>query len=72
MTFGYDIPSQADEPEFLSVSNRWTTIGENLCCLDLGVVADVPRSFNQPKPTTVIMALKAVINNEGPAVNIML
>lgn len=72
MTFGHDVPSHAGEPEFLLDSNRWSTIGENLRCLGLGVGADVPRSFNQPKPKTIMMALKAVINNEGPAINIML
>ena len=72
MTFGQSVPSHPDEPMCLSLSNRWKTIGENLSCLGLGVGADVRRSINQPKPTTVVMALKAVINNEGPAVSIML
>ena len=72
MTFGQNVPSHPGEPRYLSFAKRWVTIGENLCRLGLGVGADVRRSITQPRPTTVVMALKAVINNEGPAVNIML
>ncbi|RBR25687.1 uncharacterized protein FIESC28_01650 [Fusarium coffeatum] len=72
MTFGQNVPSDAGEPDCLLSSSRWTVIGRNLCRLGLRVGADVPRWSGQPKPTTVIMALQAVINNEGPAVSIML
>ncbi|KAJ4128006.1 hypothetical protein NW768_008290 [Fusarium equiseti] len=73
MTFGYHIISpNKGEPDLLSLSKRWTTIGRNICRLGLRVGADVPRSPTQCKRTTIITALKAIINNEGPAVNIML
>ncbi|KAG8672122.1 hypothetical protein FPOAC2_05489 [Fusarium poae] len=72
MTFGYTDTVATDEPTFLSYSRRWNTIGKNLCDLGLRVGADVPRWPTQPKQWTIITALKAVINNEGPGINVML
>ncbi|KAM0235199.1 hypothetical protein ACHAPO_005995 [Fusarium lateritium] len=72
MTFGYGDNLTTYEPTCLSCSRRWTTIGKNLCDLGLRVGADVPRWPTEPKRWTIITALRAVINNEGPGVNVML
>ncbi|KAM0492604.1 hypothetical protein ACHAP8_009781 [Fusarium lateritium] len=72
MTFGYGDNVTTSEPTCLSCSRRWNTIGKNLCDLGLRVGADVPRWPTEPKRWTIITALKAVINNEDPGVNVML
>ncbi|KAL2678994.1 hypothetical protein Neosp_009749 [[Neocosmospora] mangrovei] len=72
MTFGYEITDMKREPSMLLKSHHWKRIGRNLCTLGLHVGANVPRWPTEPKPVTLMTALKNVINNEGPAVKIML
>ncbi|RFN47959.1 hypothetical protein FIE12Z_7682 [Fusarium flagelliforme] len=80
MTFGCTIPltviltTVPNKTNFMYLSKRWATIGKNLCRLGLRVGADVPRQLSERNTPRyyIIPDLKAVINNEGPAVNVML
>ncbi|QPC70478.1 hypothetical protein HYE68_001230 [Fusarium pseudograminearum] len=72
MTFGYVDAMNAIEPYFLSQSRRWKTIGKNLYDLGFRVGADMTRWPMNPQQWTIVKALKTVISNEGPGINVML
>ncbi|CAF3493409.1 unnamed protein product [Fusarium graminearum] len=72
MSFGYVDAMNAIEPYFLSQSRRWKTIGKNLYDLGFRVGADMTRWPMSPQQWTIVKALKAVISNEGPGINVML
>ncbi|CAG7563462.1 unnamed protein product [Fusarium equiseti] len=63
-----------NKTNFMYLSKRWATIGKNICRLGLRVGADVPRQLSERNTPRyfIVQDLKAVINNEGPAVNVML